>query len=291
MEKTIEKILKEYRGKLDHLDIELIIANSLAKTREFVLTHPEHKPTGAQIAKINSFAHRRGKHEPLAYILGYKEFYGLNFKVTTNTLIPRPETELLVEEAIQEVRSKQKELRIIDIGTGSGCIIISIAKEFKNISAEFYGIDISRNALQVAKKNSKTHNVEKKITFLKGNLLEPIIKTGKLSVANCQPLIILANLPYLDSEWKNLLKSTDTKGLKFEPSIALYAGKDGLDAYRKLSEQIIKLKERTKIPMTIFCEIGHTQKKEMEKIFSFADKISFKKDLSGKWRVCKIECI
>ncbi|EKE15860.1 MAG: ribosomal protein L11 methyltransferase [uncultured bacterium] len=277
MKKTIETILKEYQPKLDRLDLELIIANSLAKTREFVLTHPEHKPTGAQIAKIDSFAHRRVKHEPLAYILGYKEFYGLNFKVTADTLVPRPETELIVEEVL---KLKPKNKNIIDVGAGSGNIIISLAKNIKDKN-NFIAVDISGKALSVAKQNAKANQVFKKIKFIQGNLLDKI--------KNINNSILVANLPYLNKDWKNLLKSSDSAGLKFEPETALYGGdQDGLGIYRQLADKIKMLKPKN---VLIFCEIGHTQVSEMKKIFSSYKKIEFHKDLSGKWRVCKIECV
>lgn len=290
----IKEILTEYYKKLDYLDLELIIANVIKKSREFLLTYPEHRLTKNQELQTKNLLARRMRNEPLAYILGYKEFSGLDFKVNKHTLIPRPETELLLEEALKELPTKDYPLRseasklkttIVDIGTGSGNIIVSLAKQLelrsKNYELRFYGTDISTEALKIAKYNAKKHKVDKKIKFLKGNLLEPILKKDKLTNA-----IMVANLPYLDMGWKNLLKSSETKGLKFEPHTALYAGKDGLDYYRELAKQ---LKSPSHKNITLLCEIGHIQKTEMKKIFSFAKKIDFLKDLAGFWRVCKIK--
>ena len=284
---TIAEIINKYRNKISHLDLELLVAYSLGKTREFVLTYPEKILTKSQILNLKSQINRRIKHEPIAYIIGHKEFYGLDFTVNNKTLVPRPETELLVELITHNVEQKMQKVTIIDVGTGSGNIITSIAHALDsrlrgNDNIEFYAIDISKEALRVARKNAKKHGLYKKIKFLHGNLLDPLLK-NKLKI---KKLIIVANLPYLNIGWKNLLKSSETKGLKFEPRIALYAGKDGLDAYRKLAKQIKLL---GKYNITVFCEIGHLQVSGMRKIFSFAKNITFLKDLAGKWRVCKIK--
>jgi release factor glutamine methyltransferase len=270
---TIASLTKEYRKKIDFLDLEIILAHSLGKTREFVLAHPEYKITKHKLQITNNFLKRRMKGEPIAYITGHKEFYGLDFTVNKNTLVPRPETEQIVEE-VMKLHPKNK--MILDIGTGSGNMVISLAKNIQNEN-DFVAIDISKEALLVARKNARKNGVNKKIKFIQADLLS---KTMLLD-----NVIITANLPYLNAEWKNLLNSAETRGLKFEPSIALYAGKDGLDAYKKLAEQIKLTSTKNSI---LFCEIGHLQMKGMRKIFSFAGKVEFFKDLAGKWRVCKI---
>ncbi len=303
--KTIKDIFKSYHKKTDYLDLELIISHTIDKPREFVLAHPEKTVNSEQRTRISKMIKRRIKHEPLAYILGHKEFYGLDFKVNKNTLIPRPETELLADEALQIIKTfppkadqplaekHKNNITLIDTGAGSGNIIISLAvnnkQQIKN-NIKLYGTDISAKALLVAKCNAKKYEVDKKIKFLKGNLLKPLIKkleTKKLAKPKDKKLIIIANLPYLDAKWKNLLKSSDGAGLKYEPRVALAGGKDGLKLYRKLAEQTRQIKNNFK-KIIILCEIGHLQKNEMKKIFSFAKKIEFKKDLAGKWRVCKM---
>lgn len=289
---NVKEIWQKYGQKLDLLDINLIISAVLKKPREFVLAHPEYELITNHRLQITNYIKRRIKGEPLAYILGRKEFYGLNFKVDKNVLVPRPETEMMVEEAIKRITHNAQHITIVDVGTGSGCIIITLANvinyKLQITNYKLFGLDISQKALTVARQNAKIHEVNKKIKFLKSDLLNSVIKNKEIVIGNCE-LIIVANLPYLDAGWKNLLKSTETRGLKFEPRIALYAGKDGLDAYRRLAEQIKTLKEKTRQPITVFCEIGHKQAKGIKKIFSFARNVETKKDLAGLDRLAIIE--
>lgn len=278
----INKLKKEYFKKIDPLDLDLLIAQVLKKDREFVLAHPETILSEFEEKKIREFVERRKKGEPLAYILGHKEFFGLDFKVDRNTLIPRPETELLVELMIEEAKKMEPEM-IVDLGTGSGNIPISLAKNLKDTDAEFLAVDISEKALRVARKNSLNHQVSEKINFLEGDLLLPIIALPPFDKK--KGILISANLPYLDSGYENLLESSDTRGLKYEPGIALYAGEEGMDSYRKLSEQ---LKDQDLENCVLFLEIGPVQKPGIEKIFSPLGKVSFRKDLSGRFRIARI---
>jgi len=288
---SIFEIKKKYSKKIDPFDLDLLIAHSIGKTREFVLAYPEFPINPSNIGRLKSKISRRAKNEPLAYILGIKEFYGLNFKVNKNTLIPRPETEIIIKETLKYISKIRQfnNLILTDLGTGSGNIIISLAHNLKNIKNDnifFYATDISHKTLRIARYNAKKNNVSEKIKFLQGNLLSPIVKkiNGKWK------MIILANLPYLEKNWRNLLKNKNSAGLKFEPKIALDGGLDGLDIYKKLSEQTRTLtKNCPNNILTLFCEIGQAQKSEIKKIFSFATKIDFFKDLSGKWRSCMIE--
>jgi len=234
---------------------------------------------------------------PLAYILGYKEFYGLSFKVTPNTLIPRPETELLVELAIQGTNIKEQTSNIIDVGTGSGNIIISIAKNHPEYSGlNYFAVDISNKALQIAKQNAKAHNVSKKIKFIHGNLLEPIIGNWKLpacpvgrEIENSK-MIILANLPYLSKE---IYSATLPNVKKYEPKSALYSANAGLDHYERLLKQILALSVTSyELRVTILLEISPEQKTKLTKLIKKylpQAQIDFQKDLAKKWRVCKIE--
>lgn len=295
---TIQELTNKYRGKIDYLDLEIIIANSLSKTREFILTYPEHKLTGRQLSIIEKLIARRAKREPIAYILGHKEFYGLDFVVNKHTLVPRPETEMVVENVLSLLRSMSRNTAVIDLGTGSGNIIVSIAhsidhgtwnmEQKKDIT--FFGSDISSKALAIAKKNSKKHNLDKKIKFLHGSLLEPIIKELKCSMLHdpCS-MIITANLPYLS---KDIYDSAPTDVKKFEPKSALYSPEAGLQHYRKLLEQLKKLLvTNSPSSTTLFLEISPEQKTPLPKIIKAifpSAKIEFQKDLARKWRVCKI---
>lgn len=294
---TIAKFTKKYKGKIDQLDLEILIAHSLGKTREFVLTYEDYEIPTLQIKNLKFKISRRVKGEPIAYIIGHKEFYGLDFIVNANTLVPRPETEMLVDSIINNQKTiNNQDVRIIDVGTGSGNIIISIAKILErgtwNVERadeiKYFAIDISAEALKVAKKNARLHGVEKKIKFLQGNLLLPFfVELKKLKAKN---LIIVANLPYLSKE---IYQSAPADVKNFEPKTALYSSENGLAHYRKLFEQInYLLITGYQLPINIFLEISPEQKtlitKMIKNIFPSA-KIEFKKDLAGKWRVCAIE--
>jgi release factor glutamine methyltransferase len=262
---------------------ELILSHILQKSREYVLTHPEIALNKAQKAKFLNLIKRRQKYEPLAYILGHKEFYGLDFKVDKNVLIPRPETELLVEEII---KLDPKGENIIDIGTGSGNIVISLAKSIGEKN-NFFAVDISEKALRIAKYNAKKHKVDKKIDFIKSDLL----KNKKLldKIKN-KKIIMVANLPYLS---KKIYSSTMPDVKNYEPQSALLSGDDGLDHYKKLFSQIGKLLvANCRLLAEIFLEISPEQKTKMEKMirkYFPKCKMNFIKDISGRWRVVKIK--
>ena len=279
-----------YQGKINHLELDLIFSHVIKKTREFILIHPEFKITKTQVLKIKELINRRLKHEPIAYILGEKEFYGLPFKVNKNTLIPRPETEQLVEQALRKIQdTRYNNQTIIDLGTGSGNIIISLVKNLESLkfrvsSFKFYGVDISSKALAIAKQNAKLNKVEKKIEFIKGNLLSPVISNPQSVIRKSKELIIVANLPYLSKE---IYEDTMPDVKNFEPKSALYSSKEGLDHYEKLFSQIKKLKIQT----NIFLEFSPEQKKSLntltKKYFPKA-KLKFQKDLAGKWRILEV---
>ncbi|MEI7890719.1 MAG: peptide chain release factor N(5)-glutamine methyltransferase [bacterium] len=290
---TIQDITNKYKGKIDYLDLEILIANSLGKTREFVLTYPDQSITKIQNTKINKNIKRRIAGEPLAYIVMHKEFYGLDFVVNKHTLIPRPETEMIVENVLhlmQNSKCKMQNATIIDIGTGSGCIITAIASNEKQSSnITFLGSDISKDALIIAKKNAKINCINNKIKFIQSDLLSRFIKEKRCEIKDTN-LIVTANLPYLSKE---IYASSPVDVKKFEPKSALYSAESGLRHYRILLEQLSRILDTKKRASIIcFLEISPEQKllaiKVIRKILPTA-KISFQKDLAGKWRVCKIE--
>jgi release factor glutamine methyltransferase len=291
---TIAEITNKYKGKLDYLDREILIAHSLGKTREFVLTYPNHEISKSQISNLKLLLKRRVQKESIAHILGHKEFYGLDFIVNKDTLIPRPETEMMVEEVVILLRNMlRSKITILDVGTGSGCIIVSIANLNSrlrgNDKVKYFASDISKEALKIAKKNSKQHNLTEKITFLQGDLFLPFLKNKKLTDLKVDQLIITANLPYLSKE---IYQSAPLDVKKYEPKSALYSPELGLQHYRKLLEQL-KLIPEDQQPKNINCllEISPEQKKPLTKLIKDifpAAEIEFKKDLANKWRICKI---
>ncbi len=264
-------------------EADLLLSHILGKPKEFLYLQPDYKLTADQLNRFKQAVKRRQKGEPLAYIFGYKDFMGLRFKVDKNVLVPRPETEELVQKVFQVCKAykDKKKLKILDVGTGSGCIAISIAlalkeTKIKDKKYKIYASDISKPALRIAKSNAKKHQV--KIEFIHSNLLEKI---------GIFPDVIVANLPYLAYEWKNN-KEKNARGLKFEPQSALYAKKFGLELYIKLFKQISGLRV---LPRKIFLEFDPRQKTDLQKIIKKQQPNStanFYKDLSGKWRVVEI---
>lgn len=207
------------------LDSEVILAHMIGKDRAWLHAHPEFVLKPNTLKDLDKMINRRKNHEPIAYIVGKSEFYGRDFEMSADTLEPRPETETMIELFLAEF-SELKSGNIIDVGTGSGSIIISLAMEIKNNSGlNLYGTDISKPALKVATKNRDNHMVD--VKFFQGNLLEPILH--KLNVKN---VIILANLPYVPSD------HTINEAARHEPDIAIFGGEDGLDLYREMFAQI-----------------------------------------------------
>ncbi|MDD5005234.1 MAG: peptide chain release factor N(5)-glutamine methyltransferase [Candidatus Omnitrophica bacterium] len=233
---------------------------------------------------------------PVQYLLGYAEFMGLRIKVDRNVLIPRPETEVLVEAVIEKnqkskihpehgiplMRENQK-LRILDIGTGSGCIAIALAKFIK--AAEIFATDISKTALSLARENAKLHKVEERIRFLRADIFTPLEKSkDKDSSLLAQKFdIIVSNPPYVPTSEIGLFDVTVTN----EPRIALDGGTDGLIFYKRISEQADGLLKKGGL---LFLELGEGQAEEIKEIFFRGWIIQeLKKDYQGTERVCVIK--
>lgn len=285
---TIKQILQLKNINIDRYDIELLLAFTLKKPREFIITHPEYKLNIFEFIKFRNFLKKRKLGIPLAYITEHKDFFGLDFFVNKHTLVPRPDTEILVEAVVHQLIINNYQLLInatlIDVGTGSGCIPIAILKtikQFNNLTINTFAIDISKPALKTAKKNAEKHNVS--INFLQGNLLEPLLK--KLSTTHQTPIIITANLPYLTKE-----QFTSEPSIQQEPYSALVAEDNGLALYKKLLEQIKTLTS----PIYLFLEIDQSQcnplSEYIKTIFPNA-KIEIKKDLAERDRVLDIELL
>ena len=235
---------------------------------------------------FNDFISQRLKHKPVAYIINRKEFYGYDFYVDENVLIPRPETEIIIEEVLK-ILAINKKFNIIDIGTGSGCIIISILNELtknKNdkVIHSAYANDVSQEAIKIAKVNAEKYNLNKKIKFVENNFEKFL---DKENIYNSDELIITANLPYIkNADYQNL--SVNVK--KYEPKIALAAGKNGLVYIEKLIESILKIREKYKQKIYIFIEADPDQMNKIKALLKNKFKnvvIKIIKDLSRKERV------
>ena len=229
------------------LDSEILLSKTLNKKREEVLVDLNQKVENIKILEFFKYIDRRASNEPIAYIIQQKEFWSKNFEVNNKTLIPRPETELMLEKLINIY--KKKSINILDIGTGSGCIILSLLSELKN--SKGIGIDISSEALQIAKKNANKMNILGNIKFQKKSLDSFFSQKFDL---------VVSNPPYI--------KSRDLKNLEddiklHEPKIALDGGNDGLDLIKKV---IYKAKEILKVNGRLALEISNEQVLQVSKI-------------------------
>ena len=229
------------------LDSEILLSNVLNKSREKILVYSDQKLNSRNILKFKKYIRRRSKNEPVAYILGEKEFWSKKFIVNKDTLIPRPETELLVEKLVKLFKGKK--ISILDIGTGSGCIILSLLSNLEKSVG--LGVDVSNKAILIANKNAKRHELSNRVKFLNKSFESIFSKKFDL---------IVSNPPYIERKnIKNL--SEDIK--RFEPIMALDGGHDGLDLIKKV---IYKSKRILKIKGTLALEIGNEQIKKVSKI-------------------------
>lgn len=271
---TINQIIKE--SPLEIKETRYIIAWIIKKPESFILAHPEYIIKEKQLKLIKSFITKRLNNIPLTYLTGYKEFYGRKFVVNKHTLIPRPETELLVDLSVAQAK-KYKHGTIIDIGCGSGCIIISSYKELdQNKNFNYYGLDISSQALKVAKQNG----AKTKINFL----LSDLLSSKKIKTLD-KNLILIANLPYLSPK-----QFKEEASIQAEPKTALISGNDGLKHYRQLLVQIKQLSSKHNI--ALWMEINPEQKDALIKIcrkYFPADTIKPILDLSGRDRFIFLE--
>jgi len=240
-----EKNLKGVFIKSPRLDSEILLSSSLKISRENILINLNRKISKKNLNYFKKLIERRKKKEPIAYIVGYKEFWKRKFKVNNDVLVPRPDTEYLVEESLKFI-PKNCSLNILDIGTGSGCIILSILNERKKC----YGValDISKKALNVAKFNAKMQQIKNRIKFVNSDIDKFCF--GKYDV-------ILSNPPYI----KNFdIKYLDKDISFFEPKVAL---KGGFDGYSTIRTVIDKSKILMKKKGKLFLEIGNNQTKNV----------------------------
>lgn len=254
------------------LDVEILLLHILKKDRSWLIANSNEEVSKDILNKLQELVSQRIKGVPVAYLTGTKEFYGLNFKVTPAVLIPRPETEMIVDEALK-INPTPK--HILEIGVGSGCIIISILSELKkkNIYPKATATDISEEAILVAKDNAKFHNVDSQIDFQKVDLFPDSKQKFDL---------IVSNPPYIP-----VGSSEVSQGTKFEPNLALYSGDDGLDCIRRIAE---KLPEILSPDGVFLMEFGINQAEAISDIFSKLGHPNLKilPDLAGIPRVLRL---
>jgi release factor glutamine methyltransferase len=294
------------------LDAEVLLAHTLAKDRTWLLMHSLKNLNQDQRDKFECLLSRREQREPVAYIVGHKAFFGLEFQVNRHVLIPRPETELLVETAL-EIAGRQIDksanqqigklanwqinkpanqqitqisplpaprsplpFSIVDVGTGSGCLAIALAKNIEQ--AAVVAIDFSLEALNLARQNAVKHRVAERISFLVGDLLNPLSRPVEM---------IVSNPPYVSRA--ELASAVSPEVARYEPRLALDAGSDGLDVIRQLLPQA---KQKLGPGGSLLVEIGSTQGQVVTQLancyFPKAD-IQVKKDLAGLDRLLVVK--
>ena len=290
------------------VDAELLLAHVLKKSTTFLFTHDEQKISSFldypwlrtdQVARNDKFfepqffnlwryrrlIQKRKRGIPVAYLVGHKEFYLLDFKVNRHVLVPRPDTETLVEAAVEYIHKtkgedfnpRQRDLEIapsvvlVDVGTGSGCIPISILKNVPDLRA--IATDISWRALRVAKANARKHHVEDRLQFVWSDLLDNVDTTEFEDTE----VILTANLPYLPD------KMEVKPELTFEPSISLYGGSDGMDVYKKFVQQLVRIR-----PKAIFLELYEWQIAQLQTHLQGYE-LKYAKIMSGEARVLALE--
>jgi release factor glutamine methyltransferase len=280
---TIQKLLNwttEYltQKKVDspRLSAELLLSYALDLKRIELYTLYNRVVEEEHLARLRELVRRAGRHEPIAYLVGKTEFYSIEFEVTPDCLIPRPETELLVQRAIEFLRRRTGSRQVCDLCTGCGTIAVAIAKNVPD--ARVVATDISEAALGVAARNARKYQLEERIELLQGDLFDPLLPPFDVTQFD----LIACNPPYVSAaEYEELERNVQD----YEPRLALYGGQDGLDLYRRICEQVGR---HLKPDAALLLEIGYTQGpavKELLEQTGLFTTIEIDKDLSGHDRV------
>jgi release factor glutamine methyltransferase len=252
---NIQTLLNQARKMLDNslntsskLDSEILLSKIIKKNRQYLILNSNEELKKENIKSFDYLVKRRKKGEPIAYLINNKEFWKQNFYINQNVLIPRPDTEILVEETLKLFNINSK-LNVLDIGTGSGCILISILKERRNFFGT--GIDISKKAINVARFNAKMHQLSNRVKFYNSDVDNFNIGKYDLIVSN-PPYIEELNLKYLENDVVN-----------FEPKLALNGGIDGFSKIRKVIDKATFLIKKTG---KLVLEIGFNQKNKVQEM-------------------------
>jgi release factor glutamine methyltransferase len=256
-------------------DAQVLLAHILRKSRAWVLTHPEYELDREEEDKLDRALEELRQGRPLPYVLGSWEFYGLEFQITTDVLIPRPETELLVKRAIDWLKEHTEKRWAADIGTGCGCIAVALAYQVRDL--HLTASDISNAALKLAKFNAWRHDVNDRIDFILADLLPPVSRAYDL---------ICANLPYIPTDTLSTLKVFER-----EPSLALDGGVEGLTFIRRLLEQSRhQISPGGSILLEIEASQGAQVKELAENLFPH-NRVQVWTDLAGHERLLEINLI
>ncbi len=243
--KEASKVLRDAAVPNDLLDAQTLLAHALACDRTHLIVHFNQQLTGEQQANYQALIARRATGEPLQYITGQQEFFGLNFLVTPAVLIPRPETEIIVEETIRLAQQHNwAQPVIVDAGTGSGCIAVTLARELAG--AQLIATDISAEALTVARRNAESNGVAARVQFIQSDWLDALPDQPRAD-------FILANPPYVAA---HEMPTLQREVREWEPALALTEHGDGLGCYRRLLQDV---PSRLKAGGYFLCELGYTQ--------------------------------
>jgi release factor glutamine methyltransferase len=259
---TIAEALKEAGERLraafvpnDLLDAQTLLAEALGKERTYLIVNFNQRLSEGILSAFRAMGERRAAGEPLQYITGRQEFFGLDFEVTPDVLIPRPETELIVEETIRIVQQERVARPVIvDVGAGSGCIAVALARELSD--ARLIAIDVSEAALRVARRNAARHRLGDRVDFIASDLLDAFVDEDFAD-------FIISNPPYVSEKE---MPSLQREVRDWEPSLALTDSNDGLSFYRRLLKEA---PSRLKPGGRLICEMGYTQS---EKISTMIDR-------------------
>ncbi len=259
------------------LDSQVLLAHVLNQSRSWLFAHHEHELSEGDCRRYADLITRRRRREPVAYLLGRKEFYGLDFAVDPRVLIPRPETELLVDLVLAQISDRRgRPVVVADVGTGSGAIAITVAVHAPE--AKVYGTDISQDALEVAEENRKRLTPEAGPLFLEGDLLSPLPEPAD---------VIVANLPYIaDEEYSGL--QSDVRD--YEPGVALKAGVEGLDLIERLLEQLpTRVQPRGAVLLEISPRQGEVVQRMAQDLRPKPSYVGLRRDYSGLVRMVTLE--
>lgn len=272
-----ETILKESEVEGAKPSALFLLSEIICQDKVYMITHDNIQLTEEQLAIYQQWIERRSKHEPVWYITGKIEFGSLALAVNNHVLIPRPETEILIERIKLDYNNYHRKLKVLDVGTGSGTIILSLAKHFQD-KAIFFASDISKDALEIALRNAALNDLSHLVEFRQGNLFNPW--------AGMKFDIVVANLPYVPHEDMSTL-APDL--LKYEPHLALDGGRAGIEIYKIfLSELSNYLEQKARV----YLEIGYEQGKLIKNIvqkFIPKTKVTIVKDYSNIDRIVIIE--
>ncbi len=244
-------ILQEKGIRSAALDARLILEHILVRPHEYIIANDQVVINSDIATKFNLLINRRINFEPIAYILGYKEFYGKKFLIDKNVLIPRPDTEILIDAVLDQVNDG--DLEILELGAGSGCIIITLLLEF--IRARGIAIEISELAIDLLQKNINQHGLENRLQVIKSNWFTELAVNNKFD-------LIVTNPPYIDESEMTLMND---ETIKYEPSLALFAKEEGLFNYKIIAQNAKKYLFANGL---IIVEIGYKQAMSVKDIFT-----------------------